>query len=210
MRLAHTLVPRLKRIWSFRGLVLYVPRGVFNPVLTVSTSLLASLIEEATYSTFVEIGCGSGALTLLAARNGAEKAIGIDVDPLAVAVARVNARLNHLEHRVECVHGETVPRRLINGGVDLVAVNPPYLPCPAKPGDTAWCGGRGLEQLKRMFKGILLLRPRKLAIAFSTLAGVNLAAILEDAGFKPLRVVYRRLPGETVYAVLAVRHGRRW
>lgn len=44
--------------------------------------------------TVLDYGCGSGILAIAAARLGARRAIGVDIDTDAVSVARGNARLN--------------------------------------------------------------------------------------------------------------------
>ena len=49
----------------------------------------------------LDYGCGSGILTIAAAKLGAARVIGVDIDPLAVAASRGNALLNHCETKVE-------------------------------------------------------------------------------------------------------------
>jgi len=44
--------------------------------------------------TVLDYGCGSGILAIAALKLGASRAVGIDIDPGAVAVARANARSN--------------------------------------------------------------------------------------------------------------------
>lgn len=48
---------------------------------------------------FLDCGCGSGILTIAAARLGCAPAIGFDIDRQAVRVARANARLNGVRRR---------------------------------------------------------------------------------------------------------------
>src|SRR5439155_25934736 len=42
----------------------------------------------------LDYGCGSGILAIAALKLGARRAVGVDLDPDAVAVARANARRN--------------------------------------------------------------------------------------------------------------------
>ncbi len=48
----------------------------------------------------LDVGCGSGILSLAALRLGAERAVGLDTDPLAVEATRANAERNGLGDRV--------------------------------------------------------------------------------------------------------------
>ena len=59
--------------------------------------------------TVLDVGCGSGILALAALRLGAERAIGMDTDPLAVASARENAIRNRLDGRFEVRQGTLAP-----------------------------------------------------------------------------------------------------
>jgi ribosomal protein L11 methyltransferase len=56
----------------------------------------------------LDVGCGSGILSLAALRLGAERAVGLDTDPLAVEATRANADRNGLGGRVTVTVG-TLP-----------------------------------------------------------------------------------------------------
>ena len=49
----------------------------------------------------LDIGTGSGILAIVAVSLGIERAVGIDMDPCALAEARQNVRMNRLERRIE-------------------------------------------------------------------------------------------------------------
>ena len=55
--------------------------------------------------TVLDIGCGSGILAIAAALLGCKKAIGVDLDPMAVEISKRNAVLNHVEKAVDIRHG---------------------------------------------------------------------------------------------------------
>ena len=52
--------------------------------------------------TVIDYGCGSGILAIVAARLGATRVIGVDIDPAAVAASGQNASLNGVEVRFQC------------------------------------------------------------------------------------------------------------
>ena len=70
----------------------------------------------------LDVGTGSGILLIAAAKLGAAKMTGIDLDPLAVEVARQNIRQNHIAPAaVELACGDLVGQ--VAGAYDLVVAN---------------------------------------------------------------------------------------
>lgn len=63
-----------------------------------TTRLCLEMMEQviAPGVSLLDIGCGSGILSIAALLLGASRAVGIDIDPLAVKTAEENARLNGL------------------------------------------------------------------------------------------------------------------
>ncbi|TCV96579.1 50S ribosomal protein L11 methyltransferase [Biostraticola tofi] len=51
--------------------------------------------------TIIDFGCGSGILAIAALKLGAERAIGIDIDPQAIQASRDNAERNNVSDRLE-------------------------------------------------------------------------------------------------------------
>ena len=70
----------------------------------------------------LDVGCGSGILSIAALLLGARRAMGVDIDPLAVKTARENGLINHLsEPRYTIVEGDLVEQ--ISGQYDVVCAN---------------------------------------------------------------------------------------
>ena len=86
--------------------------------------LLTSLRSVERIGRVVDVGCGSGAGGILLAPR-ASKVVLSDVNPLALRYARVNAALAQVEDRVEIVESDVL--RAVEGPLDLVVSNPPYL-----------------------------------------------------------------------------------
>jgi methylase of polypeptide subunit release factors len=76
-----------------------VNSGVFHPTHTSRT--LADALEIHDGDTVIDVGCGSGVLSFVAARLGAARVIGSDISEEAVLAARANASDLGLEDRTE-------------------------------------------------------------------------------------------------------------
>ncbi len=69
----------------------------------------------------LDVGCGSGILSVAALLLGAERAVGVDIDELAVKTAVQNAELNHVEDRFTALCGNLTDR--VEGTYDIVVAN---------------------------------------------------------------------------------------
>lgn len=69
----------------------------------------------------LDVGCGSGILSVAGLLLGAESAVGVDIDELAVKTAVQNAALNHVEDRFMGICGNLTDR--VTGKFDVVAAN---------------------------------------------------------------------------------------
>jgi ribosomal protein L11 methyltransferase len=81
------------------GNTLYIPAGMAfgtgdHATTATCLRLLCDRAALVAGGSFLDIGCGTGILALAAARLGARRAEGFDLDAAAVRVARENARLN--------------------------------------------------------------------------------------------------------------------
>lgn len=69
----------------------------------------------------LDVGCGSGILSVAALLLGAKKAVGVDIDELAVKTAKENAALNKVEDNFKVVCGNLTDK--ISGKYNIVAAN---------------------------------------------------------------------------------------
>ena len=70
--------------------------------------------------TLVDFGCGSGILAIAALKLGAERVIGIDIDPQAIEASRDNAQRNGVSDQLELYLPEDQPQNL---QADIVVAN---------------------------------------------------------------------------------------
>src|SRR6185437_3405957 len=81
------------------------PGRAFGTGLHETTRLVATLLADRAAvvrgSRVLDVGCGSGVLSLVSLALGAESVRAVDVDPEAVAVTRENAERNGVSSRVQ-------------------------------------------------------------------------------------------------------------
>jgi ribosomal protein L11 methyltransferase len=81
------------------------PGRAFGTGLHETTRLVAQALAdhagELAGTTVLDVGCGSGVLSLVALALGAARAVAVDVDPESVDVTRENAARNAMNHRVD-------------------------------------------------------------------------------------------------------------
>ncbi len=109
-----------------RRLLVIPASAAFGTGEHATTAMLLRLLERLTREwknrwSLSDLGTGSGILALAAKRFGAERVVGIDVDPKAISVAKVNARLNKIDN-VDFKLGD-LRKWKSWAGTDIVAAN---------------------------------------------------------------------------------------
>jgi carbamoyltransferase len=138
----------------FRALdpsALRLPRGdeVYPP--SSDSMLLADVVRTEQRRSVLDLCTGSG-IQAVAQAQGAEIAIAVDVNPRAVAVARLNAQLNgalNVEVRQGDLYGPVRGQRF-----DLIVANPPFVSSPYQSAPSFHSGGpTGDRVLRRVIRG---------------------------------------------------------
>lgn len=165
-----------------------------NATTTLCLEAMDRLLRRRRFRSVLDLGCGTGVLAIAAARAiPAARVLAVDNDPLAVAIARTNARLNGAGQRVDVISatGLAHPRLRRPRSFDLVLAN--LLPGPLielAPALRAGLRPRGIAVLC----GLLDHQARELAATYRA-AGFGLAARSRRAGWTVLtleRMVDRR------------------
>lgn len=126
------------------------PGAAFGTGTHATTAMCLALLDQfvAPGQTVLDIGCGSGILSIAAVLLGAERATGIDIDPVAVKVAQENAALNGLSAKTEFLVGnlnkEITNRYSVvcaNIVADVIMALAPDVPGLLAPGGRFLCSG---------------------------------------------------------------------
>ncbi|MBR6501495.1 MAG: 50S ribosomal protein L11 methyltransferase [Firmicutes bacterium] len=85
-----------------------------HPTTTLCVKLLEKYIESPK-DVVLDVGCGSGILAMAAALLGVEETVGVEIDPVAVDVAKENVALNGLTDKINVIEGD------LTKGLDMKA-----------------------------------------------------------------------------------------
>jgi release factor glutamine methyltransferase len=141
------------RVYVHKGIRLLIPPEVFHPGFFFSTRLLLRFISRHSLQdrSFLELGAGSGLISLMAARKGA-KATATDINPIAVEYLEMNRMRNDIPLLV--IHSDLfsrIPRQMF----DIIVINPPYYSrTPANYTEYAWYCGENGEYFSGLFRGL--------------------------------------------------------
>ncbi len=93
------------------------PGMAFGTGTHETTSLCIRLMEEYLKpgEKVLDVGCGSGILSIAGALLGASEVLGVEIDPDAVAIARENIALNHAQQIASAQYGD------LTKGIDFKA-----------------------------------------------------------------------------------------
>ncbi|MBQ3561159.1 MAG: 50S ribosomal protein L11 methyltransferase [Oscillospiraceae bacterium] len=88
-----------------------------------TTRLCLELLEECVTpeTRILDVGTGSGILSVGGVLLGAPSALGVDIDPVAVKVANENAEINEVQDKTEFVCGDLTDK--VHGKFEIVTAN---------------------------------------------------------------------------------------
>jgi release factor glutamine methyltransferase len=185
------------------GLTITVPPSVFHPRFFRTTRFLGEYLRRADLrgKSFLEMGSGSGILSLIAARGGAA-VTALDINPEAVAATISNARNNGLGDRLTAAVSDLFSGIPEDAAFDVILWNPPFYPAePTDNASQAWMAGKGYSVLARFADSAPgRLRPGgKLLLQVSTEIDAEAVLSLFSArGMIPHCVASKKLPFETL------------
>ncbi len=146
-----------ERAFHYKGLHLQIFPGVFHPGFFFSTKFFFAFISKLDLEnkSCLEIGCGSGLLSLVMSRKKA-RVTAIDMNPLAIKNTRLNYELNKVELEDEfTVLQSDMFQNLEPQRYDCIIVAPPYFfTDPKNDNEHAWFCGKNGEYFYKLFSGL--------------------------------------------------------
>lgn len=157
-KISHPLLKRLTgfyfskpRKYVYQGIQVLVYPDIFPPHYTISTKILLDYINKLPIegATLLELGCGSGIISLFAASKGA-KVMASDINPDALKYLEKAAKNNHLE--IDLIHSDLFSN-ISEIAFDFIIINPPYYPKePKNIKEQAWYCGQDFQYFKKLFR----------------------------------------------------------
>ena len=147
---ASAIYLKKRRKYSFKDITVWVEPTVFPPFITISTKLLLEFIEplDLKGKTFLELGCGCGIISILAAQKGAF-VTATDINQIALNALQENAKENQVN--IEIIESDLF-QKIQNRTFDFVVINPPYYPKnPSSIAENAWFCGENFEYFESLF-----------------------------------------------------------
>ncbi|MFD7550969.1 methyltransferase [Streptomyces sp. NPDC059578] len=109
----------LGREWSLH-------RGVFPGTLSAATEVMASIVPYPQGGSFLEVGCGTGVVSVMAALHGCASVTALDINEKAVANTVANAERHGVSDRVRVLHSDMYTALEPTDRFDAVFWNVPW------------------------------------------------------------------------------------
>ena len=137
-------------MYSYGNIRLEIPPQVFHPGFFFSTRLLLRYISGLSLQgqRFLELGAGSGLISIYAARKGAT-VTATDINPVAVECLHKNFDQNKVTPEIIL---SDLFAEIAEQSFDIIAINPPYYrKQPQTMADHAWYCGENGEYFEQLF-----------------------------------------------------------
>lgn len=95
---------------------------------TMDSVLVANFLSLKKQARVLELGAGTGAISLLVALRGAQQVIGVDINPRLVCLLQRSIEHNKLQAQVKAQQLDLKEQKVLQslGTFDVVVANPPY------------------------------------------------------------------------------------
>lgn len=172
-----------------KEIVIHLDPGMaFGTGTHETTAMCMQLLEKTVRpgDIMLDVGCGTGILSLCTARLGVKRIIAIDKDPVAVRVCKENVALNGLQKKIKVVRGDLLDRPYAK--VDILAVN---IVADAVIDVVGQAAGVMHEHTQMICSGIIKDREKDVITALGQ-AGLVVEERMEMGEWVALRAAYAR------------------
>lgn len=106
-----------------RNILRIDPGAAFGTGTHATTSMCLEILDEyaAEGKTMLDVGCGSGILSIASVLLGCESAVGVDIDEQSIKVSNENAEINNITDRTKFICGNLTDE--ISGKFNIVCAN---------------------------------------------------------------------------------------
>jgi release factor glutamine methyltransferase len=150
LKKASAIYLKKRRKYTYNDLSVWVEPAVFPPFITLSTKILLDFINPLSLKdkTFLELGCGCGIISVLAANKSAH-VTATDINEIALKALEGNAKENGVA--IDILFSDLFDN-LQGKAFDYIIINPPYYPKnPQSVAENAWFCGSGFEYFEKLF-----------------------------------------------------------
>lgn len=176
---------------SFYGLDFAVKKGVLIPRFDseILLEICLKALKKGTFKRILEIGVGSGILSIVLAKNLGIKIVACDLSKKAISLAYQNAKSHKVEHLIDFKHAKF---EKIDAAWDFIFANPPYIArnypldiwVQKEPKTALFGGEKGWEMLENIILYAKSHNAKSLACEFGYDQKEILHKILHKNGFK--------------------------
>jgi release factor glutamine methyltransferase len=188
-------------MFYYKNLKIDDPSSVYSP--REDSELMAEALEKfikprATKLRAIEIGCGSGFLSILASKLGA-KITSVDINPSAISTTLKNAQMNN----VQLTAFQSDLFENVSNKFDLIFFNPPYLPDNDNiDGKETWAEGNTIARFITQAKAHLIPNG-SILLLISSLTKTPALNLLKKQGFTVEIIAKKKIPWEELSIILA-------
>ena len=197
MKKAQAQYLKKPRRYHYGNLSVVVQPTVFPPFLTISTKLLLDFISpmDLNEKSVLELGCGCGIISILAASKGA-KVTATDINQVGLNALKENSVRNNVA--IDIIYSDLF-ENLDSKSFDLILINPPYYPHdPQSVAEQAWFCGSNFDYFTRLFRQLSDLSgtPDVFMILSEDCDLVKISALAADENLRMMPVFERTVLAE--------------
>lgn len=124
----------LDKVYTFEyeGKIFIGMNTVFSPVVFGDTYFFAKHLPSQGNGEFLEIGCGTGLISILKALDGLI-VTATDINKDALSNTKINAILHSVENQVSVIYSEVFDSLIENNLFDIIFWDPPFIFTPFTP-----------------------------------------------------------------------------